>query len=76
MTDALPAVIPWELRFSLSGERQHSLLYRAGDLPIQKDVHTRMNKGVPGKRDVSYYIDNDLRVFHTEAELRAAWEER
>ena len=63
--------IEWELKLSVAGIKQHSLLYRSEykGKGIQKEVHTQKNKNNFGKSEVSYFIDNDKRKFKTEEEL-------
>ena len=69
----------WEFKVSLSGEKKHELLYRDDELGAQLEIYTPVYGGPYsqrfGEEKWYYFIDNDERVFRTEAELVEALNE-
>ena len=68
-------MINWQLQMSMSGDKEHSLLY-LGDyngVVVQIEIHTPKRKnGAFGKEQRYFFIVDDKREFRTEEELREA----
>jgi extradiol dioxygenase family protein len=67
--------ITWKLKLSLSGDKCHSLLYRAeiNGRGVQMEIHTPVRKnGEFGKQKVYFFADGEKREYSGEEELLKA----
>ena len=70
--------IEWQLKMSLSGSKEHSLLYRSEykGQGIQMEIHTPKHKnGKFGKQKEWFFIDGDKREFENMANMIKAIDE-
>lgn len=61
--------IEWTFKMHISGDEEHSILYRNDTLGLQKEIHTLYLNGQPGKGQIYFFIDGDKRTFRQEKKL-------